>query len=135
MNEEAPTIGDLNILVIDDKAFIRGMMGRHLSSLGATKVSFAANGHEAMAVMLRDEARIDVVFCDIQMPDMDGIETTCHIKDWESSMGVKSLPIIGVSASIRDEDKQAMTAAGFCDFLPKPFTPEALQLMIQKWTT
>jgi len=64
----------LNILVADDSETVRNMMGRILESLGAPPVTLAGDGREALAIMGRGGQPIDIAFCDLQMPDMDGIE-------------------------------------------------------------
>jgi len=69
---------DLQVLVVDDKEFIRSMMRRLLEGLGVTHASFASNGHEAMDILRSRSQLIDIVFCDLQMPDMDGVELVRH---------------------------------------------------------
>lgn len=65
---------DIHALVVDDKAFIRNTMKRLLEGLGVRLVTCAENGRQAMEILHLSGIRIDVVFCDLQMPDMDGIE-------------------------------------------------------------
>lgn len=72
------TIQRLRVLVVDDKAFVRTMTGRILQSVGISNVSYAADGHEALDLLKRDDPRIGLVLCDLMMPDMDGVELVRH---------------------------------------------------------
>ncbi|MDX2143548.1 MAG: EAL domain-containing response regulator [Rhodospirillaceae bacterium] len=67
------------VLVVDDKKFMRTMAIRVLEAAGVTGVVEAGNGAEAVAAIRSAEPRIDAVFCDLIMPDMDGVEAVRHI--------------------------------------------------------
>ena len=74
MNSEARDFGGLRILVADDSDFIRTLTGRVLEKVGATQVLFAADGHQAFKAIQDSSPPIDIIFCDLQMPGLDGVE-------------------------------------------------------------
>lgn len=67
------------VLVVDDKKFMRTMVVRVLEAIGVTHVVEAANGAEAVAAIRSAAPRITLMFCDLIMPDMDGVEAVRHI--------------------------------------------------------
>src|ERR1700760_605315 len=71
----------LRVLVVDDKAFVRTMTGRVLQSAGVENIAYASDGKEAIAYIARDNPRIDLVLCDLMMPDMDGVEVVRHVAE------------------------------------------------------
>jgi EAL domain-containing protein (putative c-di-GMP-specific phosphodiesterase class I)/CheY-like chemotaxis protein len=75
---ENPNAG-YRVLLVDDEAFIRAIVIRALSQLGCAQFLEASNGHEALAILNAPEARIDLLLCDLDMPDMDGIELVRHL--------------------------------------------------------
>ncbi len=83
----------------------------------------AADGEETLAALRRQ--RYDVILMDVQMPGMDGIEATRHIRDeWP----VEEQPcIIAVTANALHEDREACLSAGMNDYLSKPVLPEDLR--------
>jgi EAL domain-containing protein (putative c-di-GMP-specific phosphodiesterase class I)/CheY-like chemotaxis protein len=73
-----PELRDYSALIIDDDAFTRQTTARALSKLGAKQVYEAGNGKEAMRC-LADSGEVDVIVCDLNMPEVDGIETLRHL--------------------------------------------------------
>ena len=79
--------------------------------------------------MLQQKA-YDLIFMDIQMPEMDGLEAARYIiKKYEDS----APPIIAMTANVLSEDEQECKLAGMKDFISKPFTIERLEKIIHKW--
>ena len=101
--------------IIDDAAFLRELIKNILSPLGSFCVGEADNGEEGLAMLARTTP--DVVFLDMVMPVMNGLETAKKIR--ESSQYIK---IIGCSTLDGDEWLQKAQAAGFDAYLTKPFT-------------
>src|SRR5215207_10188198 len=83
----------LEILVVDDDDLNRRMMQVLLKREGH-KVELAANGMEAIEAVKKNE--FDIVFMDLQMPTIDGIETSRRIRDWEE--GRKHTFIVALTA-------------------------------------
>ena len=93
----------------------------------------ACNGAEGLEKMIKMVGKLDVVFMDIQMPVMDGIEATKRYREVERNYGLgQHLPIICSSANSGGEAEELALAAGVDSFLPKPFTTAILLGVIEK---
>ncbi|HEX5364319.1 MAG TPA: CHASE domain-containing protein [Gallionella sp.] len=115
------------ILVADDNSLSQMVMGELLKSAGAS-VQSAWSGREALELLQQN--RYDCVLMDVQMPLMDGIETTQAIR---SDPAWAKLPIIAVTAHASDENRQRCLQAGMNDFMGKPFTPSAFYATLARW--
>ncbi len=92
----------------------------------------AINGQEAYNKTIAN--KIDLIIMDIQMPLMDGIETTVKIRNWEKDIQLNSrLPIIALSAGTLKEELDKALAAGIDDFLTKPVEPIKLRENLLKY--
>ncbi len=110
----APNQPQYKILIADDKEANRLLLVRLLAPLGI-ELREAANGREALAVW--QEWAPDLVFMDLRMPEMNGYQATAQIK---SSTKGKGCAIIGVTASVLEEERAAILSAGCDDFINKP---------------
>ena len=119
----------LRILVVDDSFFNLLIVTQFLERWGIT-VDTAGNGQEAVDKV--KEHRYDMVFMDLQMPEMDGCTATVHIRSMEGGY-FKTLPVIALTASPEDHIREAIDAAKITDYLPKPITSEGLFLVIAKY--
>ncbi|MDQ0192451.1 PAS domain S-box protein [Paenibacillus wynnii] len=119
----------LSILVAEDDPVNQLVMTRMLKFLDY-EVEVVANGLEALKSLERKN--YDLIFMDIQMPLMDGIEATRKIREIEA--GVRHTPIIAITAYALQGDRENCLAAGVDDYLPKPIPMEKLQLALEKWT-
>ncbi|MBL9201412.1 MAG: response regulator [Opitutaceae bacterium] len=108
------------ILVVDDVATNRHVLRDLLTPLGF-EVAEAAGGSEALAAV--PALRPDLVFLDLRMPDIDGLELARRLRARE---GGASLRIVAMSASVLSFNRADAFAAGCDDFLPKPFREEDL---------
>ena len=118
------------ILAVDDNPSNLKLISTILQSLGSEVIE-ACNGEEAVEA-LKNNNNIDLVFMDIQMPVMDGIEATRKIRQMESSSG-KHTPIIALTAHALAEQRQHMLTSGLDDYLSKPVSEQQLLQMLQKW--
>lgn len=105
------------ILVVEDDAPIRNLMATTLKTHNY-KYLLAQNGEEAIIQASTHDP--DVVFLDLGLPDMDGVEIIKKIREWSN------MPIIVISARSEDEDKIEALDAGADDYLTKPFSVEEL---------
>ena len=105
------------ILVVEDDAPVRNLMITTLKTHDY-KYLTAPTGREA--VMLASSHNPDVVFLDLGLPDMDGIDVIRQIRSWSN------MPIFVISARSEDEDKITALDAGADDYLTKPFSVEEL---------
>lgn len=126
--EEAEKI-PLNILVVDDNEVNQVLLVQMLTRLGH-KTSTARNGVEASGMAV--EEKFDVVFMDIAMPVMDGIDATKRIREYY--VNTDTPLIIGVTANALFSEKQKGFDAGMNDFLIKPYKPVDVKNLLEKWT-
>ncbi len=116
----------LAILVVDDDELSRRMM-RLLLSREGHQVELASNGLEAFdAIKVK---KYDIVFMDLQMPIMDGVEASRKIREWENG-GVRTF-LVALTASYLPEHGQELFEAGMDNYLSKPFELEHIQRMLK----
>ena len=108
------------ILVVDDNLVNRDVAGEILKKCGC-KVHLASNGLEA--VYKATSNNYDIIFMDIQMPEMDGIEANKQIKN----LNLKKQPmVVAMTAYSLKEDEERFLAAGLDDYLAKPIRANQL---------
>ena len=105
------------ILVVEDDPPIRNLIATTLKT-HEYKYLLAKNGEEA--ILQASSYAPDVVFLDLGLPDIDGVEIIKRIREWSN------MPIIVISARSEDEDKIEALDAGADDYLTKPFSVEEL---------
>lgn len=115
------------ILLVDDNATNRKVASQILMKAGCV-VETATSGQEAIDRLARD-ADFDLVLMDIQMPEMDGMETTRRLK----SVGQTLPPIVAMTAYAMKEDRERFLAVGMDDYLAKPIRAQQLIQMVGKW--
>jgi signal transduction histidine kinase/CheY-like chemotaxis protein len=118
--EPAQDPGRLRVLVVEDNAVNQRLIQRLLSGLGyGTDV--AASGHECLE-LVGSRGDYDVIFMDVQMPEMDGFAVTRELRRRGSRAW-----IVAFTAHVLAEDRERCRAAGMDDFLAKPIRIEALR--------
>ena len=116
----------LNILVVDDDVLNQRMMQLLLRREGHI-VDLASNGLEALeAVKIHT---YDVVFMDLQMPYLDGIESSRRIRQWEN--GGRHTFIVALTASYLPENGHVLFEAGIDNYISKPFEIEQVQRLLK----
>jgi PAS domain S-box-containing protein len=109
----------LRVLLAEDNEVNRRLVVRLLEKRGHS-VAVACNGQEALDLLeLRGFDAFDVILMDIQMPVLDGLRATAMIREQEQTKG-SHLPIIGVTAHAREEDRRRCLAAGMDGYVTKP---------------
>jgi len=106
----------LRILVAEDNAVNQVVIIRALQKMGHTPV-LAQNGKEALALALKE--KFDLVFMDVQMPEMDGLAATGAIRKSEKQSGIH-LPIFAMTAHAMKGDRERCIAAGMDGYITKP---------------
>ncbi len=120
----------VRVLVAEDNVINQKIVRLMLTKLGA-ETHIAQNGREVLALLQR--ADLDLVLMDCQMPEMDGYETSAAIRALERAGGRRRLPIIALTASDTDSDRERCLAAGMDDFLQKPPKLTELGKMLERW--
>jgi len=122
--------GKLSILVVDDNKFNRSLTRTILRKKGGQEwsVSLAEDGAEALQKLSGEH--FDLVFMDIQMPGMNGLDTTRAIRIRESESGARRLPVIAMTAYAMEGDRQMCLDAGMDDYIAKPVDPDELVAVI-----
>lgn len=124
-----PSASRGHILAAEDNLVNQQLITRLLAKAGYT-ADIAANGSEAVAAVAR--VRYDAILMDCQMPEMDGYEATALIRVAEAGTG-RRIPIIALTASAMESDRNRCFAAGMDDYLSKPVKPAALVAMLDRW--
>ena len=117
------------VLLVEDNAVNRIIATKLLEKRGHVVIA-VENG--ALAVEATASDQFDIVLMDVQMPVMDGLTATAHIRTREHQTGVH-LPIIAVTAHAMDEDRKRCLAAGMDDYLPKPIRSSDLFATITRF--
>jgi len=118
---------DLTILVADDTKANRDLLVQLLNSYDIKTVQ-ANDGQEVLQHI--KTYSFDLIFMDILMPNLDGIEATKLLKANEET---KNIPIIAISANVFEDDKQKALASGADFFLPKPFEEKDITTTLQNF--
>ncbi len=117
-------LSSTNLLVVEDNPNNRKIIQLMLDKIGI-KPTFKFDGLEALE-HIKAGNKYDVIFMDLMMPNMDGITSTIEIRKFEKSNNLKPTPIIAVTASSYDDDKQKCFDAGMNTFISKPISITSL---------
>ena len=118
----------MNILVVEDSDAVRAVLAMSLKigKVPVAKLYQASQGLEALD-LLRTE-NIDLVFTDINMPEMDGIEL---MERMAADRRLKKIPVIVISYRESPQSSDRLSRASFKGYLPKPFTPDDVAKIIE----
>jgi len=114
-----------SLLIVDDSSFSRNMIKRCLPENWDVSITEASGGLEAIEKCL--EAQFDIIFLDLTMPDMDGLDVLTEFGD----CNIQS-KIFVVSADIQESSKAIAVERGAIDFLAKPVRAEPLLSMLNR---
>lgn len=114
-------------LVVDDSASMRQLVSSTIKGAGHS-VLVAENGKDALGKL--GDGKIDIAITDLNMPDMDGIEL---IKRLRSMPSLKFIPIIMLTTEAQEAKKREGKQAGASGWIVKPFSPEQLLDVINKF--
>ncbi|NWH05987.1 response regulator [Desulfobacter latus] len=119
----------VRILVVEDNPINQKVAVMSLNKMGYD-TDLAKNGKEAVEAVRKFS--YDMVFMDMHMPELDGLEATKIIRS-DPDIPRPDLPIVALTASAMKEDREKCLDAGMHDYLSKPITPQKLMLMVEKW--
>ena len=118
----------LRILVAEDNLINQKVALRMLERMGY-RADIAANGLEAVAALHRQP--YDLIFMDVQMPEMDGVEATIQIKqEWPTA---QHPTIVAMTANALDGEREKYLAIGMDDYISKPVRPLELAAVLKKY--
>ncbi len=121
--------GGLHVLLAEDNAVNCALVSGILEKRGHTVVP-AVNGLEALEFASSDV--FDLIFMDLQMPELDGIEATRRIREMEQKKGGRHIPIVAMTAHAMTGDRQRCLDAGMDDYLSKPLDKAALLALLER---
>ncbi len=123
------------ILLVDDNAVNRKVAGEILKKSGCD-VDHASSGFEAIRkveeAFKKGEKRYDIIFMDIQMPDMDGVQATRELR---TRFNKRLPPVVAMTAYSMKEDRDRFLSEGMDDYLPKPIRAQQLIAKVQELTS
>jgi EAL domain-containing protein (putative c-di-GMP-specific phosphodiesterase class I)/CheY-like chemotaxis protein len=127
-------IAELRFLAVEDHKFQRDMLLRTLAHLGATQVSTAADGHEALAIVKAADLAVDIIISDLDMPGMDGLEFMRHLG--EARAPVSIILASAMESALLDSVETMSRAYGVkvLGVLQKPITSPKLRALIELHT-
>jgi two-component system sensor histidine kinase BarA len=129
-NSQTQNLPSTSVLLVDDNPANLQLASELLRGLN-TLVVQASNGMQAIDACKTQ--KFDVIFMDIQMPGMDGFQTTKHIRELETDSA--RTPIIALTAHSLTEQKAELLIAGMDDCISKPVSESQLAHIINRWTS
>ncbi len=125
----------LRVMVCDDNAINQKVASRLLQQMGY-RADITTNGVEALAAL--DRQSYDLIFMDVMMPEMDGLEATRIIRERQSQKSQfpnykSSVIIVAMTANAMQGDREKCLAAGMDDYLAKPVRPEDIRTIVERW--
>jgi len=121
-----------NILVAEDNFINQKLIKQVLIRYGVT-VELANNGLEAFEK--RKSENYDLIFMDIQMPVMDGVEATHEIINYEVEEELHHIPIVALTANALNGDRERFISEGLDEYIPKPIETNELLYILKKFLT
>ncbi|NVK55895.1 MAG: response regulator [Alteromonadaceae bacterium] len=123
-----PGDAPVEVLVAEDNEINAEVIRSMLESVGC-EVTIAENGQ--LAIDALHGVKFDLIFMDVQMPVMDGLEATSVIRN---TLGMTDIPIIALTANAFAEDRERCLAAGMNDFLTKPVSRDKVISIVKRFT-
>ena len=121
---------NISALVVEDNVINQKLIQNILSNFD---ISVTLASHGAEALKLRKENLYDIIFMDIQMPIMDGVESTIEIIKYEKSNQLKHIPIVALTANTIKSDKERYLSIGMDRYLKKPIDVADLTTIIEEY--
>jgi two-component system sensor histidine kinase/response regulator len=128
------------ILLAEDNP-VNQKLAKIILNKAGYQVETAITGKEAVEKFTTSPANFDLIFMDMQMPEMDGAEATHRIRKWEESVSfnpqsaIKRVPIIALTANAMEGDRKKCFECGMDDHITKPIKTELLFKVIEKWVS
>jgi len=122
----------MKVLLVEDNLLNQKFAETILKKVGY-EIDIAENG--LIGFEMYCKKRYDIVLMDIQMPVMDGVESTLKIRKWEQQKWLKPVPVVAVTAYALENDVERYLGAGINAYLRKPYQPKDLVELVQQFTS
>ena len=127
----------VHILLVEDNS-VNQKLAKIMLTKAGYQVEIANNGKEAVEKYAASPRDFDLIFMDIQMPEMDGMEATEEIRNWENEMhsgNVKKfrIPIVAMTAHAMKGDREKCIEGNMEDYISKPIKRELVFKAVEKW--
>ena len=116
----------LNVLVIEDQEIAQVMVRRVLSAIGVENVVTVSNGVEGIDALKDAEPKVELIFCNINMPEMGGYEFVCRLR-LGAVPGCEDLPVLILTGDESDANVQNAKIHNFHSFIVKPADADTLR--------
>ena len=123
LKKDIKLFSDIHALIVEDNPINQKMIQHTLKNIGIT-TECANNGKEGFEMYMQNAEKYDIVFMDIQMPIMNGIESTKAILAYEDRKMIKHTPIVAVTANALKGDRERFMAEGMDEYVSKPIDLE-----------
>lgn len=120
----------IRILLAEDNT-INQLVAKSIFQNFGIDVEVAGNGAEAVELIQKEP--FDLIFMDIQMPQMDGLTATGEIRRMEESSGQPRVPIVAMTAHALKGDRERLLAEGMDDYIAKPISIDILLEVLHRW--
>lgn len=120
----------IRVLLVEDGEINRQLVHILLRRMPC-EVEDALSGYEALEAL--GERHFDLVLMDCMMPGMDGFETTRGLRQMERERQLSRTPVVAVTASAIEGDRERCLDAGMDDYLAKPFSAQQFEALVRKW--
>jgi PAS domain S-box-containing protein len=127
----------LNILLVEDNP-VNQKLARFMLTKAGHMVTIAGDGGIAVDILAKEQDEFDLVFMDIQMPNMNGFDATRKIRqlEREGRLGKPShLPIIAMTAQSMKGDREKCLESGMDDYISKPIRRDVVMQALQRWSS
>lgn len=135
-NKVDPAVEDMRrhkgakILLVEDNRINLEFAKETLEKYGCS-VETARNGR--IAIDRIKDNKFDIIFMDVQMPEMDGLTATSQIREIEAQKLLSRVPIVALTANAMRDDREKCIEAGMDDYIPKPIRKHQIGEMLDKW--
>ena len=119
----------MNVLIVDDSWAMRKFIRKQIQASGAPVEECFEADHGKQALETVKSRRVDMVFTDINMPEMDGVEMTRALR---ADPATAAIPVVVVSSDSEFSRRQEFEPLGTMGYLEKPFTPERLRGEVER---
>ncbi|MFL1404349.1 response regulator [Marinobacter sp. M1N3S26] len=122
--------GPMDVLLAEDNPVNRALTQRLLEKLGC-RVSTAVDGQQALEQWRA--GHFDLIFMDCVMPELDGYEATCQLRQEEQEHSLPHTPVVALTASAMEQDEERSREAGMDVFVAKPVNIDMLRAVLEQY--